>query len=374
MNDGLHAFMLGMKRLARAARLPEASAAIQRAFGGGTAKRPAPPRRAAHTPAGLAEPGDTEPIDDELSIIEDEFADETALRLAEPAPPAVELGGVFVAGSYTNEAGTRDYKLYIPAGTHAQPMPLVVMLHGCKQNPDDFAAGTRMNQLAQAQACVVLYPGQSHAVNRLGCWNWFKKEDQQRDLGEPAIVAGMTRHIAAALPIDARRIYVAGLSAGGAMAAIMAANYPDLYAAVGIHSGLPHAAAYDVISALMAMRKGPVVRGGTAPKAERTLVPTIVFHGDRDKTVHPSNADHVIPGGEANGTVTIETAQVDGGHSYTRTLHQDAAGRRDAEHWLVHGSGHAWSGGSNSDSFTDPLGPDASAQMLRFFAQHVRQG
>jgi poly(3-hydroxybutyrate) depolymerase len=207
----------------------------------------------------------------------------------------------------------------------------------------------------------------------VGCWNWFKPGDQQRDQGEPAIIAGLTRRIAAALPIDPRRIYVAGLSAGGAMTAIMTANYPDLYAAAGIHSGLPHAAAYDVISALMAMRKGPVVRGGATPQVERTLVPTIVFHGDGDKTVHPSNADHAIPAGQAGGSVTIEAGRVEGGHRYTRTLHRDAAGRCDAEHWLVHGAAHAWSGGNLSGSFTDPLGPDASAQMLRFFAEHVRE-
>jgi poly(hydroxyalkanoate) depolymerase family esterase len=258
------------------------------------------------------------------------------------------------------------------------------MLHGCRQNPDDFAAGTRMNELAQAHGIVVLYPGQVPKANQLGCWNWFHEQNQRRDEGEPSIIADMTRHIVETQRIDPRRVYIAGLSAGGAMAAVLAATYPDLYAAVGIHSGLPHAAANNLVSALSAMRHGPLGRPEDTPRAERQPVPTIVFHGDEDTTVHPDNGDEVIVqarwGREAqedrrDGStgMTVEHAEVPGGRTYTRTIHRDADGRCDAEHWLVHRAGHAWSGGSAIGSYTDPLGPDASVQMLRFFIEHPRK-
>jgi poly(hydroxyalkanoate) depolymerase family esterase len=262
-------------------------------------------------------------------------------------------------------------------------MPLVVMLHGCRQDPDDFAAGTRMNDLADAAGWIVLYPGQDRRFNHLGCWNWFHEGDQQRGRGEPSLIADMTRHVMATLPVDPQRVYVAGLSAGGAMAAIMATTYPELFAAVGVHSGLPHAAARDLASALRAMRHGPGSRAATRSAGRRT-VPTIVFHGDEDTTVHPCNGEELIA--RARWTASSETAQgasdlavaeavvehgqVLGGRAFSRTLHRDAQGRCDAEHWVIHGAGHAWSGGSASGSFADPLGPDASREMLRFFLEH----
>jgi poly(hydroxyalkanoate) depolymerase family esterase len=278
-------------------------------------------------------------------------------------------------------AGSRAYKLYRPSGSRDGLLPLVVMLHGCKQNPDDFAAGTRMNQLAEQHGWLVLYPAQSREVNRMGCWNWFKAEDQQRGRGEPAIIAGMTRHIVQTCGADPKRVYVAGLSAGGAMADIMATTYPDLYAAAGIHSGLAHAAAHDLMSALNAMRQGPRPRTGAAASAlPREPVPTIVFHGDSDATVHPSNGDHVVAQARSAGStsvaapgVRVEQGEVTGGRRYTRTIERDAHGHT-TEHWVVHGAGHAWSGGHASGSYTDPLGPDASAQMLRFFLEHSKAG
>jgi len=298
----------------------------------------------------------------------------------EAPPPRPHPDPEFLSGTFTHEQGARDYRLFLPGMPTDAPRPLVVMLHGCRQNPDDFAAGTRMNELAQAHGIVVLYPGQSPRANHLGCWNWFRPENQRRDSGEPAILADLTRHVIATQPIDPARVYVAGLSAGGAMSAVLAATYPDLFAAAGIHSGLPHAAASNLVTAMSAMRHGPLQRTEPSP---RETVPTIVFHGDEDRTVHPDNGDEVIAqarwGREAeadSGNVagmTVERGRVPGGRAYTRTLHRDADGRCDAEHWLVHGSGHAWSGGHALGSYTDPLGPDASVQMLRFFIEHPKR-
>jgi poly(hydroxyalkanoate) depolymerase family esterase len=260
------------------------------------------------------------------------------------------------------------------------------MLHGCTQNPDDFAAGTRMNTLAEDQLCFVLYPAQTPAANGSKCWNWFKTTDQQRDRGEPSIIAGMTRQILATYRVDAQRIYVAGLSAGGAMAVIMAMVYPDLYAAVGIHSGLPYAVARDLPTALAIMQPGRMTseaREVTGISRAEPL-PAIVFHGDRDTTVHPGNGDQVIaqcappPSGRRAhaGTdpfVTVQRGQVPNGHAYTRTTRYHVNGQPIAEHWLIHGAGHAWSGGSTSGSYTDPKGPDATQEMLRFFYEHPRR-
>ena len=303
----------------------------------------------------------------------------------EEAPAAREKPAIgrFISGSFGNDAGTRSFRLYIPSGRRERPMPLVVMLHGCKQNPDDFAAGTRMNELAEAQGWLVLYPAQQTSANRLACWNWFQETHQKRGSGEPSIIAGMTREVIASHGADPRRVYVAGLSAGGAMAAIMAATYPDLYAAAGIHSGLPYAAAGNLMSALTAMKHGPAPRGGgRTAHDELHAIPTIVFHGDRDTTVHPGNGDEVIARRRGNTSrreaaassgfgpeATVRQAK-QGGHGYTRTTHRDVSGAVDAEHWVVHGAAHAWSGGSPSGSYTDPRGPDASAEMLRFFLEH----
>jgi poly(hydroxyalkanoate) depolymerase family esterase len=299
------------------------------------------------------------------------------------APDIVPDGGRFVPGSYTNQAGTRSYKLYIPSAYHGQPLPLVVMLHGCSQNPDDFAAGTRMNVLAEDFQCFIAYPAQSQSANGSKCWNWFEPANQQRDFGEPSIIAGLTRQIIDNYRVDKRRIYVAGLSAGGAMAMTLAMTYPDLYAAVGIHSGLPYAVARDLPSAFTAMH-GRAETSALWPGAN-SAVPTIVFHGDRDTTVHPCNSDQVIaqcapspagPGalpesGPAPRT-NVERGRIPHGYAYTRTTYHDASGQLVMEHWLVHGAGHAWSGGSPCGSYTDPKGPDASKEMLRFFYEHLQ--
>lgn len=407
MNARMNAAMLEAARSIRAGQLLEATAIIQRTL------RAAQDRR-----TDSASGNEAAPIEGEFHIVDAEHPasdtsrpeprptatvfdgtpwagiDFTALNeqrrgfpgpVAEPlskrAPDPVPDGARFIAGSYSNPAGTRSYKLYVPSGYHGEPLPLVVMLHGCTQDPDDFAAGTRMNELAEKQPCLVVYPAQASAANGSNCWNWFKATDQQREQGEPSIIAGITRLVCDAYSVDRRRIYVAGLSAGGAMAVTMAIRYPDLYAAVGIHSGLPHGAARDLPSALAMMRRGrksPV--GRHANEISDTLpLPAIVFHGDRDTKVHPRNGDQVIAQcarpasqGGPDPLVTVQPGQVPDGHAYTRTIYQQRHGQPIAEHWLIHGAGHAWSGGSPCGSHTDPKGPDAGQQMLRFFFEHPR--
>jgi poly(hydroxyalkanoate) depolymerase family esterase len=265
----------------------------------------------------------------------------------------------------------------VPACYRDRALPLVVMLHGCTQSPDDFAAGTRMNQLAEEHGCLVLYPAQDAAANASRCWNWFSPAHQGRDRGEPAIIAGMTRQVVQEFGLDERRVYVAGLSAGGAMALIMGMTWPDLFAATGVHSGLAFEAANDLPSAFAAMRDGaPAARPGRTPRPRR-IVPTIVFHGDGDGTVHPRNGDQIIEAWQrvmsADGGAPaplVESGRAEGGHGYTRTRSRDAGGRVVLEQWLVHGAGHAWSGGSPAGSYTEPKGPDAARAMLRFFYEH----
>jgi poly(hydroxyalkanoate) depolymerase family esterase len=275
----------------------------------------------------------------------------------------------FVEGCYANAHGSRDYKLFIPSGAKGKRLPLLVMLHGCLQDPDDFALGTRMNAIAEEQRIVVLYPAQAETANRTRCWNWFKAANQRRDQGEPSIIAGMTREVIHCNNIDARRVYIAGMSAGGAMAAIMAATYSDLYAAVGIHSGMPYGAAQNFMAAITAMKDGSAI-GSRLPSKS---IPLIVFHGDQDSTVNSRNGEQLLSqwlgGIAANGTQDTSTVQASegNGRAFTRTRYQDGAGHAVAENWLVHDAGHAWSGGGSAGSFADASGPDASREMLRFF-------
>jgi poly(hydroxyalkanoate) depolymerase family esterase len=262
-----------------------------------------------------------------------------------PAP------GRFARRIFVNRAGTRFYNLYLPRVYRGQSLPLVVMLHGCKQTPEEFAAGTRMNQAADELGFIVAYPAQAWRANVERCWNWFRERDQLRERGEPAIIAGITRQVMARYNVDPRRVYIAGLSAGGSMAAIMATTYPELYAAVGIHSGLPYASARGAATAAAAMR---FKRLGAAPPPP--AMPTIVFHGDADTTVHPSNSEYAI----AEDTLKSETRAA-GGRTYTRTTYPGL------EHWMVHGASHAWSGGDGEAPYADAKGPDATREMLRFF-------
>lgn len=380
MNHGIHPDLLEATRLTRTGNLMEATAAIQRALGG-----MAVPGTATGTPyayPGADSAGKRPPL---VIDVVPEPIERSATRGHARAPlpdeaPAGERSGFFTA-SYTNQAGTRAYKLYIPGSYRGQALPLIVMLHGCTQTPDDFAAGTRMNQLAEEYPCLVAYPAQASGANVSKCWNWFNAADQRRDQGEPSLIAGITRQVMATHAVDPQRVYIAGLSAGGSMAAIMGVTYPDLYAAIGVHSGLPHGAAGDMASAFIAMQQGGTPQGrisgsGTSPIS----VPTIVFHGDGDTTVHPRNGEQVVAHRHTimteagtNLATQVQRGQTPDGHAYTRTRHHDESGRIILEQWLVHGAGHAWSGGSPDGSYTDPRGPDASREMLHFFLAHHRR-
>ncbi|MBV8662147.1 MAG: PHB depolymerase family esterase [Hyphomicrobiales bacterium] len=289
----------------------------------------------------------------------------SGLQALAPVPD----GARFEERTFSNHAGSRTYKVFVPSGYRGQALPVVVMLHGCTQNPDDFAIGTRMNELAEEQTFLVAYPRQPESANVQKCWNWFKVGDQRREGGEPSLIAGIASAVVAEFSADPTRVYVAGMSAGGAAAAIMAATYPDLFAAVGIHSGLACGAAKDIPSAFAAMGGGGAVRRrGEGPSA-----PTIVFHGDGDRTVNPVNGDHVVAQASPDAPLTkvVYHGQTSGGLTYTRTVQADDAGREVLEQWVVHGAGHAWSGGSARGSYTEPRGPDASAEMMRFFLAHA---
>lgn len=406
MNDMLNPnIMLEATRLTRAGRLTESTALLQRMLRGETA-----PDMTFGTADDIAPTGREPPIIDAKA----ETIEETdrpllnaatsaqphmfrALRalldrvkrrsglglqgLIQPAPVStpdiVPEGGKFIEATYSNTAGSRAYKLYIPSRYQGQALPLVVMLHGCTQSPDDFAAGTRMNVIAEEQTCLVVYPAQPSDANSAKCWNWFRPTDQRRGQGEPSLVAGITRQVMRDYSVDPQRVYIGGLSAGAAAAAVMGATYPDLYAAIGVHSGLACGAANDLPSAFVAMRQGDLAASSgsgdiSAVMRDGPAVPTIVFHGDRDTTVHPRNGDHVIARsmGTTNSQKKVQRGRVPGGHAYTRTIHTDASGRAIFEHWDIHGAGHAWSGGSPAGSYTDPRGPDAAREMLRFFLEH----
>jgi poly(hydroxyalkanoate) depolymerase family esterase len=278
-------------------------------------------------------------------------------------------GAKFLEGTYSNPAGSRSYKLFVPSGYQGQPLPLIVMLHGCTQSPDDFAAGTRMNFIAEERTCLVVYPAQRGDANPSKCWNWFRSADQRRDEGEPSLIAGITRQVMKDYSVDPKRVFVAGLSAGGAAAAIMGATYADLYAAVGIHSGLAYGAATDMPTAFAAMRLGG--GAGCLTIAGGPTVPTIIFHGDRDTAVHPDNGAQAVEQaiGATRTRKRVHRGQIPGGHGYTRTTHSNGE-REILEHWNIHGAGHAWSGGSAAGSYTDPQGPDATKEILRFFLEN----
>ena len=277
----------------------------------------------------------------------------------------VAAGAQYLMRSFSSAAGTRSYKLYIPANNGKRPLGLILMLHGCNQTPDDFAVGTAMNDLAEIHGLLIAYPHQTRASNPSSCWNWFRPGDQLRGQGEPEILAGIIRELASEFNLGREQTFAAGLSAGGAMAMVMAETYSDLFGAVGIHSGLDYKSACDVATAFAAMRGSPVSQFGATHPAE-LAVRTIVFHGASDPTVHPSNADRISARLRLPDTQNAILTQR--GVGYTRVT-VGPEGASSLEKWSVDGLGHAWSGGNPAGSFTDARGPDASAEMVRFFVR-----
>jgi poly(hydroxyalkanoate) depolymerase family esterase len=413
MNDKLDLGMREASRLTRAGRLTEATAVLQRMLHGQTDSDPASSTESVPRtidlvpdPVEVTDPGPYLPTAPEfgtgarnrLERAHRAYVPEALRRLfdrisrtgfepgpgglAEPfsadAPDGPE-SGQFLVRSYSNQVGTRAYKLYVPSGYCGQPLPLIVMLHGCTQSPDDFAVGTRMNLHAEEHNCFVAYPAQAASANASKCWNWFRPGDQERGQGEPSLITGITRQIMSDYSVDPDRVYAGGFSAGAAATAILAATYPDLYAAIGVHSGLACGAASDIASAFAAMRRKQLaVKPGSSRRPGRggnaRIVPAIVFHGDHDATVHPHNGDQVIAqlreALRIGLQATVQEGRVPGGRAYRRVLHSDPSGQAIFEQWVIHGAGHAWSGGSPAGSYTDPQGPDATREMVRFFLDH----
>jgi poly(hydroxyalkanoate) depolymerase family esterase len=400
MNHSFRELMRDAARLTRGGQVADATAAIQRALrhdadavsatpcAAPAARRStdAPPRRAdSAAAAGLRADKATD-----VPFVFTPRVRGTAASQRPAAPPNDRTGagpaGAFLSGSHAHASLTRDYRLYVPPCADGRSLPLVVMLHGCTQDPEDFAAGTGMNALAAEQGVYVLYPAQAQDANPSRCWNWFKHTHQQRGRGEPAVIAAMVQAVSKRYAIDPRRIYVAGLSAGGAMAAVLGATHPELFAAVGVHSGLAPGVARTLPDALAAMQGGVAPArgpGAQLPPAKLPL-PVIVFHGDRDTTVHPRNGEQVITAArgsavartaraeESSSAATIERGVSAHGRHYTRSTYAADGDRPAAEHWVLHGGGHAWSGGSRAGSYTDPQGIDAAREMLRFFQENPR--
>lgn len=342
-------------RLTKAGRLNEATALLQENLGGSRGRSPTHRNASSarsHSPAGT------------LDFVRPEKAGAAwtdSDRSATPSTRAVR--GAFTWHTIANAAGSQRYKLYVPSTATERSRPLVLMLHGCTQSPDDFAAGTRMNALAEEFDLLVAYPEQNATKHGMKCWNWYKPSDQRRGEGEVSLLAAVVADVAERQGVDAGRVFVAGLSAGGAAAANAAQAYPDVFRGVGVHSGLACGAARDLPSALAAMKKGAPARYETP-----SSVPCIVFHGSVDPTVHPTNAQHVLAGLMADcPSSEVTRGRAAGGAAYTREVWCDRQNKPRAELWSVEGAGHAWAGGSSDGSYTDPRGPDASREMVRFF-------
>ena len=415
-NLNLKRLMGEATQLVRSGQLADATRAIQQTLGAAVARHSNEPTPASAEATSLQAPspaGTETPRWRNANTAQD-VEDAVVIDRSAPTPPAeaqpsttprptsnhpkAEPPGSFTRVVFTHADARRHphhYHLYVPPGaTAGTPMPLVLMLHGCTQNPVDFATGTGMNDAAAPANAMVLYPEQPHSANPNGCWNWFRPGDQHRGSGEPALLVAMLQDVMARHPVDAQRVYVAGLSAGGAMAALLGREYPDLFAAVGVHSGLQAGAAHNVMGALSAMKNGAKPGAATHHAADAPALPpppVIVFHGDADTTVHAHNGEQLIeatlstlataPGDGQTTVETVHQGQSRGGQSYTRKVYTVAGGAPSAsaltgtvvaEHWVLHGAGHAWAGGHAGGSHTDPAGVDATAEMLRFFLAHPK--
>jgi poly(hydroxyalkanoate) depolymerase family esterase len=353
-------------QLTREGKLMEATRVIQQALGRGEQREP---------PA--AEPDERRSAADDVVDAPYRPVLQDAARIATGARQPVQTRSASFTTHIFAHGGHRwRYRLYEPArSAPAALLPVLVMLHGCKQDSEDFARGTRMNEVAARDGFLVLYPEQLRKANQMGCWNWFEPGNQRRGGGEPAMIAALVASVIALHGGDPQRVYVAGLSAGGAMAATLGELYPDVFAAVGIHSGLPPSAAHDIPSAFTAMRKA----SGSAAAAAGSLLPTIVFHGSADKTVAPGNGEAVVQrqvAAAAKHGVQLRRREepVAGTRTGTRVEWVDENGKPVIESWKLTAGPHAWSGGHASGSFTDPQGPSASEAMAAFFLRHRRGG
>ena len=415
-NLNLKRLMGEATQLVRSGQLADATRAIQQTLGAAVARHSnePTPASAGATPLQAPSPAGTETPRWRNAAAAQDVEDAVVIDRSAPTPPAeaqssttprptsnhpkAEPPGSFTRVVFTHADARRHphhYHLYVPPGaTAGTPMPLVLMLHGCTQNPVDFATGTGMNDAAAPANALVLYPEQPHSANPNGCWNWFRPGDQHRGSGEPALLVAMLQDVMARHPVDAQRVYVAGLSAGGAMAALLGREYPELFAAVGVHSGLQAGAAHNVMAALSAMKNGAKPGAATHPTAEAPALPPppmIVFHGDADTTVHAHNGEQLIeatlsalaaaPDGGQTTVETVHQGQSRGGQSYTRKVYTVAGSALSAstlhstvvaEQWVLHGAGHAWAGGHAGGSHTDPRGVAATQEMLRFFLEHPR--
>jgi poly(hydroxyalkanoate) depolymerase family esterase len=295
-----------------------------------------------------------------------------------PSLTTVPAESVWVQKTFRGKMGARNYKVFIPTSYGREPLPMIVMLHGANQDPDDFAAGTKMNVLAEEARYIVVYPEQPLSANAARCWNWFRPGDQIRESGEAALIAELTREVMSTYNADPTRIYVAGMSAGGAMAVNLAVTHTDLYAAAGIHSGLPYGIADDAFSAMSVMNYGatnPQFALCQKKSGQRAHTPMIAFHGDQDNVVHPRNCDELmrmncifaLSPESTPSQVTTFAPETDGIYGHMRSLSCDDTGDVIGEQWIIHGLDHAWSGGDSAGSYTDCNGPDASREMLRFF-------
>ncbi len=303
--------------------------------------------------------------------------------------------GEWIAGTARAAGGSRDFKLCVPATLDKGcASPLVMLLHGCTHDAEDMAEISGMNEVAEANRFLVVYPEQVRRANLLKCWNWFKSKHQMRDAGEPSILAAVVEQVCFTHNVDPDRVYVAGVSAGGAMASILAATYPDLFAALAIFAGAEFKAAISFSQGVGAMKRGgpdPVRQGelafaamreGLARKKRRRL-PVIAFHGTADARVNPVNADQAIAQwSETNARLAVENSEsgfalteniirgtMPGGHAYKKHIYHESNGRLLMEKWLIEGLGHAWSGSPNPSKYGDPKGPNASAEMWRFFRE-----
>lgn len=357
MNDDFMATMRQTLDAVRAGRPAHATRLIQRALSGKADAAAPQPVQTPDRPAGAAVRR-SRPLS---QVIADLVARRQgqAANLRRPAPtPDLPEGSVFEQRRHEGPHGARDYRLFRPSGRNGPVRGVVMMLHGCTQTPDDFAAGTGMNHHAEENGLIVIYPEQTRGDNMQLCWNWFRPGDQRREGGEAALLAGLGAAVLSEHGLADVGLFVSGLSAGGAMAALIANTHPDLVTAASVHSGLAPGSAQDVVSAFAAMR------GDAAGSSEALRVPAIIFHGSADGTVAPVNAGRLA--GPLSGT--SERSGTDASRRFDVLSGRNAAGH-PVEVWRIDGAGHAWSGGTPQGSYTDPLGPDASAESLRFFLQ-----